>query len=283
VLLSVVTRTYRRPLLLARAARSIGASRVGEMEWLVVDDDADIGEDTRRIAAEASLETGIPTRTLCSRRRGRTAAANLGLVEAAGHFIHFHDDDDTVEPDFYRTVLDFFAAEPSFGAARVMCSRIYEELSDNAVRFLKRQLVYPERRTVSLLDAAEVFAYPPIGSVFDRRTLLDIGGFDEHFDVGEDYEMLLRFLVKADMGTIPRLLASVHVRQGAEGAYANSPIERRFEEEQAAFVNAMLRRDLDTGKFGLGALLALGRLARRNRGLIDYLDAARKRFSRRLP
>lgn len=276
--LSVITRTYRRPLLLARAARSVAGARIEDMEWIVVDDDETITVETERVVQSVKQDTGIAARAICSKRGGRGAAANMGLKAAAGVFVHIHDDDDMVEPEFYRATLAFLRDHPRYKAVRCMCMRVYEEISGETIRTVKRKRVYPERRMVSLLDAAEVFAYPPIGSVFDRQVLVDIGGFDEKFNVGEDYELLLRFLVKADMGTIAECLATVHVRGQAANSYANSPMERSFAEEHMLFVNALLRRDLETGRFGPGFLLALGRLSRRQRTLLDFLDAARKRL-----
>jgi len=276
--LSVITRTRARPLLLERAADSVAAARVDGMEWIVVEDseapDPRTGEIVRRLDRTGGMETVI----LSSGSRGRTAAANIGLRAASGTFVHFHDDDDTVEPDFYRSALGFLESRPRYKAVRAMCRRVYEEMADGKIRVLKKKPIYPERLTVSLLDAAEVFAYPPIGSVFDRSVLLDIGGFDESFDVGEDYELLLRFLLKADMGTIPSIMANVHVRKGASDAYANSPIEQHFAEEQMLLLNALLRRDMNNGRVGPGFLLAFGQLSRRNSSVLRLMDTIRRRI-----
>ncbi len=275
--LSVITRTYRRPLLLKRAAASVTSARVDDLEWLIVDDAEEIDAETQAIAADATAQ-GVQVRLLAGKRGGRTAAANLGLREATGTYFHLHDDDDTVEPGFYRSTLDFLMREPRYRAVRAMCWRVQETLENGTMKTGRRRRVYPERRTVSLFDAAEVFAYPPIGSVFERQLLVEIGGFDETFDVGEDYDLLLRCLQKADMGTIGQCLATVHVRAQSTDSYANSPIERRFAEEDMLFLNAMVRRDLESGRFGLGALLMLGRMSRRRRNLFDLLDTARKRI-----
>lgn len=278
--LSVITRTYDRPLLLQRAAQSVLAAAIPGMEWIVVDDGPALSAETIRIAAMVAGAGTVEVRTLCSGRAGRTPAANQGLAAARGQFVHIHDDDDTVAPSFYRAVLDFLDGQPRYRGARTMCWRIYETLSDVGIKELKRRRVYPERQVVSLLAAAEVFAYPPIGTVLDRQIMTDIGGFDEQFDVAEDYDLLLRFLLKADIGTISETLAHVHTRESSSGSYANSPIARNFAVEDALYRDRKLRDDINSGTNGLGWLLVMGALNRKNRTFLDYLDAARKRFAR---
>lgn len=276
--LSVITRTFERPLLLERAARSVLAAGIPGMEWIVVDDGPAVSADTQRIVAMVAAAGTMPALAVCSGRAGRTPAANLGLKTATGQFVHIHDDDDTVAPGFYRAIIEFLDSRPRYKGARAMCWRIYETLSETGIRETGRRRVYPERRVVSLLAAAEVFAYPPIGTVLDRRIMLDIGGFDERFDVAEDYDLLLRFLLKADIGTIDQTLAHVHTRQAASGSYANSPIARNFAIEDALYRDHKLRDDINAGTNGLGWLLVMGALSRKNRTLLDYLDAARRRL-----
>lgn len=273
--ISVITRTLKRPLLFARAARSIADAQVNDMEWIVVEDAVSVSPDTVRIIEKTPIKK---VKHITSGGHGRTAAANAGLKAASGVFVHFHDDDDTVEQEFYYTVLKYLDENPHYKGARAFCRRIYERVDGSHIRKGRSRRIYPERRTVSLMSAAEVFAYPPIGSVFDRQTLLELGGFDESFDVGEDYDILLRFLTRADIGTVASCLANVHVRQDGPGPYANSPMEQRFEEQHAKFCDALLRRDLTEGRIGLGFLLALGRLSRQSSTLFDYLDAARRRI-----
>lgn len=275
MLLSVITRTLGRPRLLTRAARSVASAQIPEMEWILVEDQHSLSSETEQIASDVS---NINVQLIAGGGRGRTAAANLGLRAAQGTFVHFHDDDDTVEPDFYRVLLSFLAETPRYRGARAFCRRIYERMEQDEIRTIKTRRVYPERRVVSLMAAAEVFAYPPIGSIFERAILLEIGGFDETFDVGEDYELLLRFLMQADMGTYPACLANVHVRPHGKALYANSPMAWHFTEEDALFRDTLLRRDLVSGQFGLGFLLALGSQSRQRRTLLQYLDAARRRM-----
>lgn len=276
--ISVITRTFCRPRLLERAARSVAAARIDGLEWVVVDDDEVVADATRAVAEETASRHGIPVRLTCSARGGRAAAGNAGLAVASGEFVHFHDDDDTVEPAFYRTMLGYLADNPRYRGARAMCWRLHEEPFGSGYRVRKRKRIYPERQMVSLMAAAEVFAYPPIGTILDRSIVVEAGGFDTGFHVGEDYDLLLRFLLRVDIGTVPQLLANVHVRDRAQGGAANSPISRNFTEEDMLFRNAMLRRDLQENRLGLGWLLAYGSLRRQNRTLLDFLDAARKRI-----
>lgn len=276
--LSTITRTFERPLLLERAAQSVLAASIPGMEWIVVDDGPVVSPETQRIVALVAAAGTVQAQAVCSARAGRTRAANLGLATASGQYIHLHDDDDTVAPGFYRTTLDFLDEQPRYKGVRAMCWRIYETLSGTYATEIKRERVYPERQVVSLLAAAEVFAYPPIGTVLDRQIMVDIGGFDEQFEVAEDYDLLLRFLLKADIGTLNEALAYVHTRQASSDSYANSPIARNFIAQDALFRDQKLRDDINAGTHGLGWLLVMGALSRKNLTLLDYLNAARKRL-----
>lgn len=279
MLVSVVTRTRNRPRLLKRAAHSVLAARIDGLEWVIVEDGTTTTAETEAIVASAQSE-GLTARLVCSGGKGRSAAANLGLQESAGTFVHIHDDDDTVHPDFYKVTTGFLDGNSRYKGVRTMCYRITEEIQQEGVRTISRKRHYPERRQVSLFAAAEVFAYPPIATVLDRQTLLDMGGFNTDLDVAEDYELLLRFLLRADMGTIDDYLASVHQRPKTDRdrAYANSPISYSFAEEDALFRNRMLRNDINKNRVGLGWLLVMGSLRRQNRTLLDFLDAARRRI-----
>lgn len=280
MLISVITRTYQRPLLLRRAAQSIGKAMVPNLEWVVVDDDGEISAETKQIVQDMSQEFEVPTKLINGNRSGRSGAANLGLKAAKGRFVHLHDDDDTVARSFYEKTSTFLLREPRYKGVRVFTKNIRETVKSGKIHTKRPRKHYPERREVSLFAAAEVFAYPPIGTVLDRGLIIDLGGFNEQLKVAEDYELILRFLTLGDIGTIPESLAYFHTRadEGASSTLANSPISLNFAQEDALFRDHMLRNDLAENQLGLGWLLALGRMSRKNRTLKDYLQALRYRL-----
>jgi hypothetical protein len=68
--------------------------------------------------------------------------------------------------------------------------------------------------------------FPPIAFLF-RRTVHDqVGGYDETLPVLGDWDFNLRFLLKADIGVLPKPLAYYHHRDvgGTSAAYSNSVI-----------------------------------------------------------
>jgi len=275
--LSVITRTYNRPTLLERAMESVVGSALRSIEWIVVDDSGTVSPATSKVVDHANA-AGIRARAITSNRAGRAGAANAGWKAALGRFVHFHDDDDTVEPAFYATVLDSLSRSNRRSAVRVMCRRIDERIEDGVIKPVRKRRHYPERRSVTLLEAAEIFAYPPIGTVFSRSILEQISGFKDDLEIAEDYDLLLRYLLVDDIYTIDELLANFHVRPSADGADANSEITYEFKSSDLDFRNRLLREDINSNRFGLGWLLFLGYQRRQRLTVGDYIRAARFRF-----
>jgi hypothetical protein len=247
------------------------AARIPNLEWIVVEDNFEVSSSTRAII-EKALDSGISARAIFAEVRHRSRAGNAGIAVATGKYLHFHDDDDTVHPDFFIRTIDFLEKDDRYVGVRTMCDRVQEKKNSNGgYSEIRRRRHYPERRTVSLADLSILFTCPPIGTVFRRQVIDCVGGLDDNLAVSEDYDLLLRVLLQGDIGTIRESLANVHSRPVAalNSPEANSAISRNFEEEDALFRNHLLRRDIAAGKIGLGWLLTFGRIKRLNG--IDYL------------
>lgn len=275
--LSIVTRTRDRSALLRRAAQSVMAGAVPGTEWIIVEDASGVSEDTQSVVDEVRRLTDIKCIATANDVGHRAVVGNSGLALAGGEFIHIHDDDDVVQPSFYIKAIDFLKRQPRYVAVRTMCDRVDEVLDRNGVyREKRRRPHYPERRVVSLADLGVLFTCPPIGTLYRASVVKAAGGFDETFDVCEDYDLMLRVLLHGDVGTIPKKLASFHVRPGTD----NSPAYYNFEEVDAAFRNELLRRDLRENKMGVGWLVTLGRMERAN-GITGVVNRIRHYLTER--
>jgi glycosyltransferase involved in cell wall biosynthesis len=263
--ISVLTRTLGHGPFLRRSLASIErAAHLYEIEWIIVDDEPKgVDEPLQRFCDEVRSRGRLSPRLVRSRAGHRALAANEGLQVATGDYVHFHDDDDTVCPDFYRELVTMLQSDPRPGAAAARCERIVERLCNSeeyGYAIVEQSLHYPEVTAVTLASQAVSQTIPPISILFRRDALASVGEFDPAFEVGEDYELLLRFLQQRDIALSDRILARFHQRLDTASPAGNSRITTHFATEIAYFRNAMLRRDLAGGRIGLGWLLAFGEL-----------------------
>jgi len=119
--------------------------------------------------------------------RGPSHARNVLLAAAQSDFVHFHDDDDPLFPDFLRKMKPHAIA----GANAVVISSFDEIRGDG-------------RRTHHVFEAS--IASSPFDLVFkryvhvnamliDRNLALQAGGFDESLTLCEEKDFLLKLLV----------------------------------------------------------------------------------------
>lgn len=276
--LSVITRTKRRPLFLERAKRSIMDAKIDNMEWIVIEDDDEISEHTLNLTKDFTLSTNIPHSVILGSNKGRTFAANLGFEHAKGTYIHIHDDDDTISENFYEATLNYLNNNKRFKGVGTPCSRIDEKLISNTIQFIKKRKHYPERTQLGLFDIAAVFSCPPISLVLSRDVISDIDGCNTKYNVCEDFDLILRFLLKADIGYCSSSSSNFHVRLSDKGSSCNSEITRNFEVEDMVFRNQLLREDIANNRIGLGWLLANAKASRRSEGIYHLLQQLFIRF-----
>lgn len=262
--ISVITRTLGHEPFLRRCRDSIEAASGGcEITWFIVND-ATVGMDEplQRFCELTTTIGRLRPRLIHSCAGHRAIAANEGLKAAIGEYIHIHDDDDTVEPDFYRVTTEALLRAPRVGAVATRCERVLERPSSHSSGYatVSRSLHYPEVAAITLASQAVNQTLPPISILFRRQALISVGMFDPKLEVFEDYELVLRFLRQYDISLLDRVLASFHQREASSEVHGNSRSTTNFAEENAFFRNAMLRRDLDGGQIGTGWLLALGEL-----------------------
>lgn len=105
---SLIITTYNRPHLLARAVES--AQRAGRSVEVIVVDDASIDETTDVCRVLRGIKY-----VRDDRNHGVAGARNLGLLESAGEYIAFLDDDDIRLPGSLDHQLALLEAEPAAG------------------------------------------------------------------------------------------------------------------------------------------------------------------------
>lgn len=106
-LVSVLTVTYNRSVLLARLHDSLKQQTFRDFEWVVIDDGST--DDTREVVAGLARESEFPVLYLHQENAGRTFGLDRGYVACRGRFTAVIDDDDWYAPDALARLVGHWA------------------------------------------------------------------------------------------------------------------------------------------------------------------------------
>jgi glycosyltransferase involved in cell wall biosynthesis len=180
---TAIVPTYLRPVLLARALRSIAAQQVIPAEVIVVDD----AHGSQATAIGRAVENSGLNSVLVvtnSRAKGVSGARNTGVELATEELLAFLDDDDEWLPAYLFEVLARFEEQ----GLDLVCTDLQYRFDDGSER--------PGNRAPDRLVAEFFLARNPglIGSNFIiRRSLYrEIGGCDESLLTFEDMDLGFR-------------------------------------------------------------------------------------------
>lgn len=202
-LVSIIVRTKDRPILLKKAIQSIADQNYRPLEVVLINDgglDIDINV-LSNILGDVTLNY-----QKLERNTGRAHAGNLGIEVSRGEYICLLDDDDI----FYRdhisvllTVLEEFDYKAAYTDANIVYKDYnYEEekISEREKRlFTSKDFSYEEL----LIDN-----YIPLICIMFRSEILRLfKGFDENFELYEDWDLLLRIGEKYPFYHIPKVTA----------------------------------------------------------------------------
>lgn len=261
---NIVTRTKDRGILLRRALDSVIGQTFDDWALVIVNDGGDRAH-VDPLVEEHGSRLGKRVRVVHHERSlGMEVASNVGLRHAAGEYVVIHDDDDSWEPTFLSETTAFLARPPVRTMRGVIthCVKVDEEIDGDQVIPLATAPFNDWIRQVSLFRMASRNFFPPISFLYERRVLDEIGGYREDLPVLGDWDFNLRFLVRHDIGVLPRALARYHHRpptdQSVFGNTILAGVDRHYLHE-TALRNELLRGDLAAGRLGLGVLTNLAR------------------------
>ncbi|MDX9965362.1 glycosyltransferase [Desulfobacter postgatei] len=211
---AIITRTKNRPLFLRRAISSVLTQAYPHWIHVIVND----GGDSKEVDAVVDLfrsEYGARIHVIHHDiSLGMEAASNAGINDSKSDYILIHDDDDTLEPDFLSETVSYLEKNtwPAIKGVVTLTNRIDEHIEDNEVLQDKITLFRDMKGSIGFDDMAKINPFPPISFLFRRDTLNEIGLFDDQLPVLGDWDFNLRFLLKYDIGVIPKALANYHHR-----------------------------------------------------------------------
>jgi glycosyltransferase involved in cell wall biosynthesis len=199
---TVIVPTRDRPVMLARAVRSIiGQSYPGEIECVIVFDQSDPAE------VNVELPPGRRVRLVTNTRTpGAAGARNTGIMASDGPLVAFCDDDDAWDPSKLRLQVELLDNAPS---GFVACGM--------RVHYADRTIVRTAPHSVSLQQLVRKRHPELVFTTFllRRDALTEIGLLDEQVpgSSGEDYDFLLRAARRGPIDAVRQPLADAFWHQ----------------------------------------------------------------------
>lgn len=194
---SVIIPTYLRPKQLTAAVRSVERHSAEVREVIVIDDADELHE----------LSVGIPMRVLRQPHAGVSAARNRGIAEARGEFLYFLDDDDELQANALRSLLDGAQSSP---VSDVFHGR-WSTISTNG-EVLRTPPTGPVESPLARVTARTL---APLSACLFRRSRVDsVGGFNTELAALEDWDLFLRLALDG---------ATFHFVDRETALYVDSP------------------------------------------------------------
>lgn len=182
---SIIILTKDRPMLLPRAVASAQRALDEGGEILVVDDaSATPASDVLRGVTDGTLR--ILRRDLSC---GISAARNAGIAESRGDVIFFLDDDDELQPDYVRSILDGPAKAFDFGFSACMIVQDGKPPHPERPRFATGPI--PARAPLR-----KQLCGTGMGFWIRREVALETGPFTTEIPINEDTEYVCRLIAK---------------------------------------------------------------------------------------
>lgn len=265
--IGVLIRTKDRPLCLKRALTSLSQQSFKNFQIYVLNDGGN-RQISEGLVTRFSKEFLHPPQIIHNpSSKGRGAASAALIAQAKEEFLHLHDDDDTIEPEFYAKTVDFLEIPKNNNFIGVVVSN-YDvfETTDGTLAPIKRIQTEGER-TAKYIDLICFLSRDsvviPITLLFRRSALEKSGNVNPKFNYLEDYDLFLRLLLHGDFGIISEPLASYHQRDNTGSDYDTArSISSTYDHHNffnEKFREALLKND-ETSK-----LFAIAMLQKHNR------------------
>ena len=209
-LVTVIIATYKRPIWLREAMASVIAQTYRPIELIVVDDDGAQSE-SRAVVEELKQaqfgDTGLAIQYRPQEHMGHIVAKNRALAAAAGEFIQFLDDDDSLHSGKLQRQMEEFQRRPVLDV--VVCEVHHCDAGLRPVAHSARVVPFEGQCMVEYLvdPRHDIVVHAPL---YRHSALREIGGLDERITHGGEVDWHLRLAIAgARFAFLPDALASV--------------------------------------------------------------------------
>lgn len=215
---SVITPTYNRGYIIAEALESVFAQTYPDLELIVVDDGST--DNTEQVVNRFTRPMLRYIRS--EQNQGYGAALNRGVHASRGELISFLDSDDLWKPEKLASDVAFFDKHPDVD---VLFSDLEKYDGQRHVRsFMREETLLKDKlaegpcaeglvlspRFIQLLLLQEI-PIKPITLTLRSKLVQKIGGFNEYWPSGCEWEYLVRAAKVAQFGYVDRPLATLRV------------------------------------------------------------------------
>jgi len=191
---------------LERAVRSILNQTYEDFEFIIVNDGS---TDGSKKALEQYANSDDRIQLVHQENRGLPASLNRGLEMARGRYIARMDADDISYPGRFEHQVQFLNANPQVG---IVGTRIEKMDSEGQVRWKWSPPTDPDTIAWRLFFDT-CFCHP---TIMARRSLLqELGGYAEWAEVGQDYELWTRAVLKTRLANLPSRLYKARRHAGS--------------------------------------------------------------------
>jgi glycosyltransferase involved in cell wall biosynthesis len=202
-LVSIIVRTKDRPRMLNRALQSISRQFYRPLEVILVNDGGcDINLDTvRSILGDITLNY----RKL-ERNTGRAHAGNVGIQAIQGEYFGFLDDDDELYPEHVTLLIQALQSN-DFKVAYTDAEVVYLSNVDTSEDILETAK-FPRESIDFSFETLLLQNYISFMTLlFHKEVLSEAGGFNEQFDLCEDWDFIIRIGSKYPFSHIREITA----------------------------------------------------------------------------
>ena len=212
-MVTIVMRTYERPVLLARAIASVQNQSFSDWELIIVNNGGD-PSGVEAVVSVARTTTGSSKITVLHlpERVGMEEASNQGLRATSSEFFAIHDDDDSWRPTFLETAVRTFTSQHDAAAVLTGVTRVHETFIDGKVWPVLHENFPLDDSRLSYERLIGGNTFPPIAALFRRSLLGNVGYFDSSLPVLGDWEFNLRAVRRGGFVFFPERLANYHTR-----------------------------------------------------------------------
>jgi GT2 family glycosyltransferase len=201
---SVVIAAYEAAATIATAVSSALEQTHPPHEVIVVDDGSTDG------TAQALAPFGNHIQVIRQENRGAASARNTAVAAASGEFVAILDADDRCHPDRLEALAQLACARPDLDLITTDARLIVDGEEVGTLAGYTPFAV--ENQRTAIFESCFVGGWPAVR----RDRLLAIGGFDETFEVAEDWDCWLRaILAGAHAGLVDQPLYDYVLHPGS--------------------------------------------------------------------
>ena len=212
-LVTIVMRTYERPVFLARALASVCGQTFNDWELIVVNNGGDQQRVDNLVRLTHLSHPGSSIRVIhLSDRVGMEEASNTALRDSSSEFFVIHDDDDSWKPRYLEVAVGELQKNPAASAVVTGVVRVHETFKSGRVWPVENEMFYLTQERLTTAGMIGNNTFPPIAALFRRSVIDRVGYFDSSLPVLGDWEFNLRALSVGEFVFHPERLANYHTR-----------------------------------------------------------------------